>query len=71
MVHCASTDMSIMETDGELMPMFMMRFAVATGMSKATERPFNLVVAFERGADKHGNHCGRAIAESSFARQPL
>jgi hypothetical protein len=39
---------------------------IATGTSMATERPFNLVVAFERGADKHGNHCGRAIAESSF-----
>jgi hypothetical protein len=39
---------------------------IATGTSKATERPFNLIVAFERGVDKHGNHCGRAIAESSF-----
>jgi hypothetical protein len=39
---------------------------IATGTSKATGRPFNLVVAFERGTDKHGNHCGRAIAESSF-----
>jgi hypothetical protein len=39
---------------------------VATGTSRATERPFNLIVAFERGTDKHGNHCGRAIAESSF-----
>ncbi len=39
---------------------------VATGMSKATDRPFNLVVAFENSMDKHGNHCGRAIAESSF-----
>ncbi len=39
---------------------------IATGTSRASGRPFNLVVAFERGTDKHGNHCGRAIAESSF-----
>lgn len=39
---------------------------VATGTSKATGRTFNLVVAFENSRDKHGNHCGRAIAESSF-----
>jgi hypothetical protein len=39
---------------------------IATGTSRATGRPFNLLVAFERGTDKHGNHCGRAIAESSF-----
>jgi hypothetical protein len=39
---------------------------IATGTSRATGRPFNLVVAFERGTDRHGNHCGRAIAESSF-----
>ena len=30
MVHCASTDISISETDLELSPMFMMRLAVAT-----------------------------------------
>lgn len=39
---------------------------VATGMSKATGQPFNLVVALDGKTDKHGNHCGRAIAESSF-----
>lgn len=39
---------------------------IAAGTSRATGRPFNLVVAFERGTDRHGNHCGRAIAESSF-----
>jgi hypothetical protein len=39
---------------------------IATGTSKATGRPFNLVVAFEHSVDKHGNDCGRAIAESSF-----
>ena len=39
---------------------------IATGTSKASGRPFNLVVAFENSVDKHGNQCGRAIAESSF-----
>lgn len=39
---------------------------VATGTSKTTGRDFNLVVAFENSVDKHGNKCGRAIAESSF-----
>lgn len=39
---------------------------IATGESEATGRDFNLVVAFERETDKHGNHLGRAIAESSF-----
>ena len=39
---------------------------IATGTSKATGRPFNLIVAFENSIDRHGNHCGRAIAESSF-----
>ncbi|MEP7211575.1 MAG: hypothetical protein ABI791_00760 [Acidobacteriota bacterium] len=39
---------------------------VATGKSQTTGRPFNLVVAFERSDDEHGNHLGRAIAESSF-----
>ncbi len=33
MVHCACTDISISETDLELSPIFMMRFAVATGCS--------------------------------------
>lgn len=39
---------------------------IATGTSKATGRPFNLAVALERAEDKHGNHLGRAVAESSF-----
>ena len=39
---------------------------VATGRSKVTDRPFNLVVAFESVTDGDGNQCGRAIAESSF-----
>jgi hypothetical protein len=39
---------------------------IATGMSQVTHRPFNLMVAFERAADRHGNTLGRAVAESSF-----
>jgi len=39
---------------------------IATGQSKSTGRTFNLLVAFENSTDKHGNRCGRAIAESSF-----
>jgi hypothetical protein len=39
---------------------------IATGVSRATGRPFNLAVAFERAADKYGNKLGRAVAESSF-----
>jgi hypothetical protein len=39
---------------------------IATGMSKVTQRPFNLIVAFEREPDTHGNMLGRAVAESSF-----
>jgi hypothetical protein len=39
---------------------------IATGVSQATGRDFNLVVAFERRDDDHGNHLGRAVAESSF-----
>ena len=39
---------------------------IAQGNSKTTGRDFNLIVAFERDNDKHGNHLGRAIAESSF-----
>src|SRR5258708_18389391 len=34
MVHCACTDISVSETDLELSPTFMMRFAVATGWSR-------------------------------------
>jgi hypothetical protein len=39
---------------------------IATGKSKVTGRPFNLVVAFETSPDAHGNRLGRGIAESSF-----
>ena len=39
---------------------------IATGVSQATGRPFNLIVAFERRSDNHGNLLGRAVAESSF-----
>ena len=39
---------------------------IATGLSQATERPFNLVVAFDRVRDREGNTLGRGIAESSF-----
>lgn len=39
---------------------------VASGRSQVTGRPFNLIVAFEKSTDKHGNTLGRAVAESSF-----
>jgi hypothetical protein len=39
---------------------------IATGTSQVTGRSFNLIVAFERARDSHGNLLGRAIAESSF-----
>jgi hypothetical protein len=39
---------------------------IATGTSKITKRPFNLIVAFEKAHDAHGNLLGRAVAESSF-----
>lgn len=39
---------------------------IATGVSRATKRPFNLIVAFETEQDSHGNTLGRAVAESSF-----
>ena len=39
---------------------------IATGVSRVTGRPFNLIVSFERGRDAHGNTLGRAVAESSF-----
>ena len=39
---------------------------VATGKSKISGNDFNLIVAFERSNDEHGNACGRGIAESSF-----
>jgi hypothetical protein len=39
---------------------------VATSVSQATAHTFNLVVALEEDVDRHGNRCGRAVAESSF-----
>lgn len=39
---------------------------IATGVSGVTNRPFNLIVAFEAERDSHGNTLGRAVAESSF-----
>ena len=39
---------------------------IATGVSQVNGRDFNLVVAFERRDDSHGNQLGRAVAESSF-----
>ena len=39
---------------------------IATGKSKITGKDFNLIVAFDRSKDAHGNACGRGIAESSF-----
>jgi hypothetical protein len=39
---------------------------IATGTSRVTGCTFNLIVAFENSDDRHRNHCGRAIAESSF-----
>jgi hypothetical protein len=39
---------------------------VATGVSRATGKDFNLVVAFESSTDEDGNRCGRGVAESSF-----
>jgi hypothetical protein len=39
---------------------------IATGKSLATDRSFNLAVAFEREKDEQGNTLGRAVAESTF-----
>lgn len=39
---------------------------IATGTSQTTGRDFNLIVAFESRDDSHGNHLGRAVAQSSF-----
>ncbi|HSK64230.1 MAG TPA: hypothetical protein VK893_10320, partial [Pyrinomonadaceae bacterium] len=39
---------------------------VATGVSQATGHIFNLVVALHDQVDRHGNRCGRSVAESSF-----
>lgn len=38
---------------------------IATGVSRISQRPFNLIVAFDNSIDD-GNRRGRAIAESSF-----
>lgn len=39
---------------------------IATGVSQTTGQIFNLVVTLEGKDDRHGNRCGRAVAESSF-----
>ncbi len=39
---------------------------IAKSKSLITNNDFNLLIAFEKSEDKHGNKCGRAIAESSF-----
>lgn len=39
---------------------------IATGISQVTQRPFNLIVAFESSTDRHGNVLGRGVADSSF-----
>jgi hypothetical protein len=39
---------------------------VATGVSKVSQRPFNLVVAAERTTDAQGNQLGRIVAQSTF-----
>lgn len=39
---------------------------IATGVSQVTQRPFNLIVAFEGTTDRHGNTLGRGVSESSF-----
>jgi hypothetical protein len=39
---------------------------IATGQSKVTGRPFNLIVTFDSSRDEHGNSLGRGLAESSF-----
>lgn len=39
---------------------------VATSVSQTTGQRFNLMVAIDGQVDKHGNRCGRAVAEASF-----
>ena len=39
---------------------------IATGRSQITDRPFNLIVAFDRRHDDEGHNLGRGVAESSF-----
>ncbi|MGI8544808.1 MAG: hypothetical protein ACR2MD_15205 [Aridibacter sp.] len=39
---------------------------IAKGKSLTTENKFNLLVAFEKSSDQHGNNLGSAVAESSF-----
>jgi hypothetical protein len=39
---------------------------IVSGVSRVSDRPFNLAVAFERRLNRHGDHLGRALADSSF-----
>jgi hypothetical protein len=39
---------------------------VATGVSQTSGHRFDLVVALDGDVDRHGNRCGRSVAESSF-----
>jgi hypothetical protein len=39
---------------------------IATGKSKVTKRPFNLVVASDYYRDNQGNQAGRVVAQSTF-----
>jgi len=39
---------------------------IVSGVSQVSNRPFNLAVAFERRLNRHGDHLGRALADSSF-----
>ncbi len=39
---------------------------IATGTSKVSQRPFNLVVAADRTHDLDGNYLGRVVAQSTF-----
>jgi len=39
---------------------------IAESTSQVSGREFNLIVAFERRTDRHRNHLGRALAQSSF-----
>lgn len=40
--------------------------AILSGVSQVSGRTFNLAIAFEQRLDDHGNHLGRAVADSSF-----
>ncbi|MBE7380028.1 MAG: hypothetical protein F6J95_001285 [Leptolyngbya sp. SIO1E4] len=39
---------------------------IATGKSRVTKRPFNLVVVADRALDENGNMLGRVVAQSTF-----